>query len=63
MEKFITINFEGKNYQIKKENLDFIISTLEHNPNNTYSNEEILSLMEKYELFDIDFLNNINNLL
>lgn len=62
MEKFTEIEFEGKVYKIKQEHLDKILSKLENTENKNHSNQEIISLMKKYQLLDIDFLDTISKL-
>lgn len=62
MNKIIKIKYKNKIYEIKKENVDFIISKLEASGKKNYSEDEILSLMEKYKLYDKVFLDNINKL-
>lgn len=61
MKEIIKIEFEGKIYEIYKENVDYILSKLE-NPPKKHSKKEIIKTMEKYQLLNVDFLNNINKL-
>ena len=59
----IKIKHEAKEFNIKIEKLIYVLSKLENNNNLKYENQEqIENLMEKYELFDEYFLNNINKI-
>jgi len=53
------ILFKNKIYKIKKEKL---LQTLSKLNNKSIKEDEITTLMQKYKLYDEDFLENINKI-
>ena len=55
----VKIFFNNKEYIIEKEKIKFILSRLYDSEIN---DNDILVLMEKFQLFDEDFLNNLDKI-
>lgn len=65
--KTITIKLENdntlKNYEVELEKLLYILSRLENNKTLKFESlAQIEKLIDKYKLYDEDFLSNINNI-
>lgn len=65
--KTITIKLENdntlKNYEVELEKLLYILSKLENNKTLKFESlAQIEKLIDKYKLYDEDFLSNINNI-
>ncbi len=58
----IEINLLGKDYEIDKNKLLYVLSALENKEITNCTKNQISELMTKYDLFDENFLKHINKL-
>ncbi len=59
---FIMISFKGTNYKISIEKLQAVFSVLENRKIVIKSEEQAKKYMDKYKLYDKDFLEKINKI-
>ena len=59
---FVIIAFNGVSYKIKKDKLQMVFSILENRKTVIKNDKQVSELLEKYQLYDKDFLERVNNI-